>query len=139
MAEAEGIPPTASVASAGPGIRYAGNWAYAYAGEFSEITTPQLVLDFTTGAGIIFGELQFNSFVGQTDPNAGSRGTCAITINDEPMGIIKAAASSDTTPSSVKQKLILPPFTHFTATIDASSVSATNKASVIFTGRVYDV
>jgi len=137
MPHTDVIPTSASIASTGLGVRYIGKWAYAYSGQFSEVTTPQLVLDFTTGSGIIVAELQFNSFVGETDPNLGSRGTCAIVINGEALGIIKAASSSDATPSSVTQKLILPPLTHLTATIDASSTGVTSKGSVIFTGRVY--
>ena len=56
MAKAEGIPPTASVASVGPGIRYIGNWAYAFSGDITDAgsgSAATTLLDFTSGTGLI--------------------------------------------------------------------------------------
>ena len=60
MPETDTIPVSASVASTGPGIRYIGDYAYAYSGLIETDNTISNLLDFTTGAGIIQGRVQFN-------------------------------------------------------------------------------
>ena len=62
MAKAEGLPPTASVASVGPGINYIANWAYAYSGSVTTggaASADTTYLNFTTGSGFIIAQFQF--------------------------------------------------------------------------------
>ena len=132
------VQPSASVVSTGKGIRYIQNWAYAYSGAYTESQSPQLVLDFTTGSGIIVAEIQFNTFVGKTDPAAGSRGTCTITINGETLAVLKADGQEEKNVGSVMQQVVLPPFTTLTVNVDSSGTSSDNVATVTLTGRVYD-
>ena len=60
MAEAS-VPPEASVASTGKGIRYVGNWAYAHSGSVTNVDTgaaaQTTILDFTSGSGFIVAKL----------------------------------------------------------------------------------
>ena len=54
MTEADVIQPSASVASTGKGIRYIGEYAYAYSGSLAVGTGAfEDLLEFTTGSGII--------------------------------------------------------------------------------------
>jgi len=64
MAKAEGIPPTASVASVGPGIRFIGNYVYAYSGVINASSSSAAdtgMLDFTSGIGLIMGTIAFQT------------------------------------------------------------------------------
>ena len=123
-------------AGTGSGLNYAGNLCYAYSGGFGESQSPQTALDFTTGGELIKGVMQFNCFVGETDPSAGSRGSCTISMDSQVIAIIKADGLSETTPSSELQALVIPPFTHITAVIDSTGTTSTNKGTVIFTGEI---
>ena len=63
MPATDTIPVSASVASTGKGIRYIGDYAYAYSGtiEVTGTTTEITMLEFTTGSGLIKAELRFMS------------------------------------------------------------------------------
>ena len=54
MTDTDTIPVSASVASTGKGIRYIGDYAYAYSGNYEANTTViEGIIDFTSGAGVI--------------------------------------------------------------------------------------
>ena len=55
MTEADVIQPSASVASTGLGIRYIGDYAYAYSGPVAANNTETALLDFTSGSGVFVG------------------------------------------------------------------------------------
>jgi len=136
MAEAEGIPPTASVASVGPGINYIGNRAYAYSGSIAA-NVVGTVLNYTTGSGYIVGEFTFSGFLDQDDPSTGLRGTCTVSFNDL---IVTSAASdfdSGNMVTPVLMPMIIPPFTTVKVIIYANSSTADFHATTTFTGRVY--
>ena len=137
MPEGVGYASSNVVAGTGLELNYVGNHVFAFSGQFGESTSAQTALEFQTGNEVITGILQFNCFVGQTDPSAGSRGTCTVSINGIETFIIKADGLSETTPSSETQALTLPPYTTLTATLDSTGTTSTNKGSVIFTGRIY--
>ena len=139
MVEAEGIPPTASVASVGPGIRYAGDYVYAYSGTFQSSTTAQTVIETTTGSGIIVGEFQLNGPVQAAEPNVGTICTGDIKFNGETIAIIKTDTASESQPGSESQKVIIPPFTTISVSVDSDNNQAARLGTVTFTGRVYDV
>ena len=120
----------------GSGLNYVGNLCYAYSGPFADSQTPQTVLNFTTGGELIKGILQFNAFVDEADPSAGSRGTCTIEMDGQVIAILKADGLEDDTPNVATQQLVIPPFTSMTAKIDSSGTTATHKATVLFTGEI---
>ena len=65
MPETDVIPTSASVASTGSGIRYIGDYAYAYSGlaQTEGLNSPVTRLEFTTGSGLIDAKLRaFNGF-----------------------------------------------------------------------------
>ena len=64
MPETDTIPVSASVASTGKGIRYIGDYAYAYSGTdaITAAAGETTKLEFTTGSGLIVA--QFDAFNG---------------------------------------------------------------------------
>ena len=79
MMKAEPLPPDASIASTGLGIRYIGDYVYAYSGLYVASTTVETKLEFTTGAGFIVGQLQLNAPV---STGAVQKSIATIFLND---------------------------------------------------------
>jgi len=135
MAKAEGIPPTASVVVPGLSLNYAGEWAFAYSGEVGVANIELSLLEFTTGAGIIVGEMQVGSKNAENEDYE-----MKIYFNDL---IIFAntfhqqGTSYVDIPSAVP--LIIPPFTLVKATMDNIADTDTRNWTMGLTGRVYDV
>jgi len=129
--------PSTSVAATGLGIRYIGEHVYALSGQTPAHTDPQIVLSFTTGSGYIVGEFQLNGAVNPTNPVAGLSSLVNIIFNDERIAIIKSETSSQEMPSSVTQKVIIPPFTKVEAITDSDDIQANRYTTVTLVGRVY--
>ena len=139
MAEAEGIPPTASVASVGPRINYIGQHCYAYAtGTMS--TTVKTVLSFTTGDGYIRGIIELTGPV-SFDSSMGSGDVVALRIkfNDVVIAYIKAESSQEDHQLPSYLTVIIPPFTQVDCAFLNGSTDSDYTQSVSITGRVYDV
>ena len=135
MAEAEGIPPTASVASVGPGINYIKNWVYAYSGKVENAAggsgSQSVLLEFISGDGFIVSNFTWGiSFAGSNDSYT------TIKFNDLEVFTATIIESGGAVPFS-PLILVIPPFTKVTMLwgIDGATKSATG----VFTGRVYDV
>ena len=137
MTEADVIQPSASIASTGKGIRYIGNYAYAYTGPIAASTTDVTVLDFTTGSGLIFGEFQLNGALSGAAPSTNEQTTGTIYFNDIMVTRMSSGNSAIDSPMSQRQKLIIPPFTTVLVTFDMEGVTAGVFATGVFIGRVY--
>jgi len=141
MAEAEGIPPTASVASVGPGINYVGDRVFAYAGLFDSSTTEFEMLNFTTGSGIIVGEFILNGSVLFTgDSHLGGNSAYKISLNEIAVSTVKIDTTGTDVgmPMTNEQRVIIPPFTKVVLSCVVGENSTTEQVSAYFTGRVYD-
>jgi len=138
MAEAEGIPPTASVASVGPGLRYVGDWVYALSGQLDDFSSYTTGLEFTTGSGIIRGIFQFDAMVQTSNTAAGDITLFKILINDVSVGITKLDGGQEDQPPTVKIPILLPPFTKVEVQYHGSVNSSDYPTFLRFTGRVYD-
>ena len=130
----EAVPSNASVASTGPGIRYAGEWVYAYSGA-TAVTAGEgetTKLEFTSGSGLIVAE--FDAFNGDL---SNDWWRVSVYLNDELVlrNDNNNNASSQTEPFNPTQ-LIIPPFTKFKATVTVGSDS--DAPAVTLTGRVYE-
>jgi hypothetical protein len=137
MPHTDTIPVSASVVSTGLGIRYIGNYAYAYSG-LKSAKDVQTVLDFTTGSGLIVGIIQLNAPIDDDNPTVGIEATANISFNGISIGIIKASTDfNDNASGSVSQEVIIPPITKVTVTMDSSAIETDRFGSVVFTGRVY--
>jgi hypothetical protein len=135
MAEAEGIPPTASVASVGPRINYVGEWAYAMSGVIALSGSATSYLSFTSGSGIIVAQVQiFTDWEGLVDVPM----TVQIFLNET--GVIferrASAGGNNYTGDEITYNLIIPPFTLVEVKLHSADAE---EASAILTGRVYDV
>jgi len=143
MAKAEGIPPTASVASAGPGIRYLGQHCYAMSGRYGATQSNQVVLNFTTGSGYIVGTFQCNGSMHYVTAAAGCTTVFKFKFNDIYIAAVKTETDLESaergTPSQTNFKIIIPPFTHVLVQADSSEDDTDEMSAVTFAGRVYDV
>ena len=133
MTEADVIQPSASIASPGLGIRYIGNWAYAYSGEVAVDNTEISLLEFTTGSGLIVGEMQVGSKNAENEDYE-----MKIYFND--LVIFsntfhqQGATYVDIAPAV---PLIIPPFTLLKVTMDNIADTDSRNWTMGFTGRVY--
>ena len=137
----EAVPSNASVASTGLGLRYIGNWAYAYAGLFDSSTTEFEMLNFTTGSGIIVGEFILNGSVLFTgDSHLGGNSAYKISLNDIAVSTVKIDTTGTDVgmPMTNEQRVIIPPFTKVVLSCVVGENSATERVSAYFTGRVYE-
>jgi hypothetical protein len=133
MAEAEGIPPTASTASVGLGIRYLGQHVYAFSGEIvpaGAAAADTVMLDFTSGSGYIVGLLSW-----QNDSSGSADEFYNFTINGTTFFNGRYANAVDAS-NDQPYSLILPPFTHL---VIKMGTNGAGKMTVTLTGRVYDV
>ena len=137
MPETDTIPVSASVASTGKGIRYIGDWAFAYSGLWTSSTTESTELDFTTGSGIIVGTVQLNNPVDDDNPGFANVSAANIKFNGISIAIISGSSTDAGTNRSVIQQVIIPPFTRVVITVDSNGNEADRFGSVLLTGRVY--
>jgi len=139
MAEAEGIPPTASVASVGPGINYAADWVYAFSGGKQVAGGSQVLhLDFTTGGGIIAGQFMFSGPNLPANLPTGQTTLFRIKFNDEIVNYIKVETLQEDMPSILVMPIIIPPFTRVVIQAENGDSTAGMVTSCNLTGRVYD-
>jgi len=67
MPHTDVIPTSASTVSTGFGVRYIGNWAYAYSGAVNVKQPASDMLNFTSGTGLIKTKIQFGRADGTGD------------------------------------------------------------------------
>ena len=139
MAEAEGIPPTASVASVGLGINYIGQHCYGFSGEIGCSTSSITAFDFVSGSGYILFKATFTGPLLYGDPNVGSEANWQISLND----IVIANAHTDTAEGDIIQQpqltFLVPPFTKVKIEVDCKDIAAAYVSCAVLTGRVYGV
>jgi hypothetical protein len=133
MAEAEGIPPTASVASAGPGIRYIGRHCYAFSGNVGATNVETDLINTVTGSGYILCKIQFNhEEAGTHDYKYRIRLNGIIVQAYVVTGAIGASEADNFIP------MLIPPFTELRCTAENVTSSSSYRQVVSLTGRVYD-
>jgi len=135
MAEAEGIPPTASAASAGQSIMYLGDYAWCYTGGIGVNATLTTVLETQTASGLIVANMQLT----YVTVSANDQMEWQIYLNDILMAGAKDVSPTHYTEFNFPLKLVLPPFTKIKVTCDNVSQDVSRDMAVLLTGRVYDV
>ena len=135
MPETDTIPVSASTASPGLGIRYIADRCFAYSGLHPAAQAPVTILDFTTGSGLIVGEFELHGFVDDDAPGSRSSATAKISFNGEGIAIISTVAYRS--PMFDQLKVIIPPFTIVSVSLDGETDSPDMYGSVTLTGRVY--
>jgi len=132
MAEAEGIPPTASVASPGLGLNYILNHVYAWSGTSTYSNETKEVLNFDIGTGYIIGRFFFQ--YDSTSFNAGERIGYRITLNGNEIVDSFGGDPNQTTPYILQ--ILLPPFTNVLVELKTTDANNINMG-MTFVGRVY--
>ena len=132
MTEADVIQPSASIASTGLGIRYIGDYAYAFSGILGINNVETTMLEFTTGSGFIVAEFQFMYCdVGSDDFRYN------ISLNGTPTSRYSLNAGTLQSNTNTPLNLILPPNTLVVCSaVNRTGASAQDQA-VTMTGRVY--
>ena len=110
---------------------------YAYSGLYPASTTAGDKLTFSTNSEYIVGVLQLNGATDDDSPNLASRSACDIKFNGVSVGIISVVALDEGTNRSVRQELIIPPFTDVVLTVDSDGNEADRYGSLLFTGKAY--
>jgi len=131
MAEAEGIPPTASVVLPGLSLNYAAGWVYAYSGLVSSTSSGTELLNFTTGDGLIVARLELNYAINQTDDM-----TYDIALNGTVVQQWQCTGSKQPEQPQNTLHFIFPPFTQ--VIVSATSAGSAQDQAATITGRVYD-
>jgi len=129
----EAVLSTASIASTGPGIRYIGsNWAYGFSGIVGCTNLNTLIMEFTTGAGLIDMQL-----VVMNSSGSGDDFLYTLYLNDiisvqwYALGVQDPLAGKNPIP------LLIPPFTKFTLRGDNQGATTERNHTANFIGRVY--
>jgi len=139
MAEAEGIPPTASTASVGLGISYLGDHCYAMSAPLAANTTQDTLLEFGTKSGYIVASINYSGYMGPDGNSAsnGARGICSIYFNAIRVYQIMTDNDSGNMAQTYGPQLIIPPDTTVTVKSTAASTTTDYVAQCVITGRVY--
>jgi len=134
MPETDTTPVSASIASTGLGIRYIGNYAYAYSGGIGVDNNNTLILDFSTaGNGFIIAEIQIGSEAGVSEDFRYS-----VTFNGIKIMDSYANNTFQESPSfAIPIKLIIPPSTHVEVNADNLGSPTQRTTYATLTGRVY--
>jgi len=135
MAEAS-VTPEASVVSPGKGIRYIGNYAYAYSGVVNVSNTEIDLLNFTSGSGFIVGEwfAHFNQLTG--DGIATEDFRFILYLNSLQIAMMETSDSQGSSRNTIRN-IIIPPFTSVTITARNYTGNLTEPIGAVLTGRVY--
>lgn len=126
------VQPGASVAAPGLGVRYISDWAYAFSGLVGVDDNETALLEFTSGSGLIVGNIQCNLVADTADDQK-----YTIYINDIAiMGYITLGAQQSTDSNNVMQ-ILIPPQSLFKVTAINATDSSTNNNAASLVGRVY--
>ena len=132
MTEADVIQPSASTASTGLGLRYVGNYAYAYSGEVTVAASGgganTTLLEFTSGSSLFVGFLNFS-----TNIDGAASVDLEMSLNGQNVLIMKEDNSSTDHP--MRYNVIIPPLTE--VSVKWGQASGSNQATALLTGRVY--
>ena len=131
MTAADVIQPSASIASTGKGIRYVGNWAYAYSGSVGVDNNETALVESVSQSGIIVAEFQPQYLV-----KSGDDYFFQVYLNDLVVIGLHLIAADTYTPYE-KSKVIIPPLTLVKITAQNTTDSSNNNVAAVLTGRVY--
>jgi len=137
MPQTDAIPVSASVASTGKGIRYIGNWVYAYSGliAIGQASPETSMLNFDTGSGIIKGTIQ----AAQGNERSDNDMRFTISFNGDIVAQLLHGGDTQYWAGSFDNGMliIVPPFTTVKITGYNLTSGTTRDSVATFTGRVY--
>ena len=137
MPHTDTIPVSASIASTGLGIRYVGNWAYAYSGEHQIATSDVTHLSFTSDSKIFVGTIEAIGPTKPADPNSGNSALFHLTFNGIEISTLKMDTEVEDMPSFVSMNIVIPPLTEVKVIVRAGGTTSGMVTSCNIVGRVY--
>jgi len=138
MAKAEGLPPTASVASVGPGINYIKDWVYAYSGTQQAATGDQTLLEFfTSESGLIVGKITCAGAIPNNGAGVASGVVSAFTLimNGTEVARMKTETLQEDSPTYTTYPILFPPNTEVKLVVNSNGTAGATSAIIV--GRVY--
>jgi len=126
----------ASVAATGLGIRYIGDWAYAFSGKTIVNSANLTLLDFTSMSGFIVANIEWGG-----DGIDSGNISYQIDLNGENVMYKRCAVAgsdnrNDFEIGTTRVKMLIPPYTRFELRVENSSSTAYD-STVWLAGRVY--
>ena len=128
----EAVPSNASVASTGLGLRYIGEYCYAYSGPVSVDNNETTILLFDSQAGVIV-----SIFRPCYLESGGDDYEFRVYFNNLLLAYTKATSEA-TIPAQKHFELIIPPLTEVKVTGENRESSASLNIGALLTGRVYE-
>ena len=130
----EPVQPEASVVQTGLGIRYVGEFAYAYSGAVGCDNSETDLINATSGTGIILGQVMFR-YVG-TSPE-GDNYVYRIRLNGELILSYLVDQTLENYAARHLAPIIIPPFSILRLTAQNTTDTSTHNQATTLTGRVY--
>jgi len=139
MPHTDVIPTSASIASTGLGVRYIGEYVYAFSGAFQATGSEQTMFDFTTGSGFIVATLTMTAPIKFTtgDVTNGITRGWQLNFNSQTVGLYKADSVSEDMPAQTEVQILIPPLTTVVLICIDDSTVANFFGTANLTGRVY--
>ena len=138
MTEADVIQPSASIASTGKGIRYIGEYCYAYSGTFAaNALATQTLFDFTSGSGYIVATLTMTGPTDMAVLGGGRIRGYQLDFNSQTVGLYKVESAQEDSPTMIEAQILIPPFTAVVLTCADDNTDAAQLGTANITGRVY--
>jgi len=125
------VQPGASVAATGLGIRYVGDYAYAFSGQVAIINSETDLLNFHTSSGIIVGHFDF-----QSNDNTAEDIRFIVKMNGEIIYQIHNPNSPAGALWQVPINIIIPPSSNVILSAQFLN-NVTYNCTAVITGRVY--
>ena len=132
---AESLPPDASTASTGLGLRYIGkDHCYAYSGQIASSAADFVpLLSFTSGSGLIDVRWEYDY-----SSNSGDNAVYSLQFNDITVAAIFVNGGTVSPSDERRHRIIIPPFTKVLFQAKNQSNNETIFFCARMTGRVYD-
>jgi len=133
MATAEALPPDASTASTGLGLRYIGDYVWAASGEIADAASGganSTLFDFSSGTGVIIATINFGNSV-----SVNNQTFLALNYNGLNVMAFDNDAESTFNTQPVELQILIPPFTEVTL---KWGCNANEEGYAFLVGRVYE-
>jgi len=118
-------------------LEIAGDFAYAYSGQFPASQTQQTVLKFTSGNYLFVGDVFLTAAIADGDLSAVIPTGCLIKLNNAIVINATTGNASKDSPDQVLIPIIIPAYTDVEIIIDSNDVSLNYHSTVSVTGRIY--
>jgi hypothetical protein len=129
--------PVGGTAGVGTSLNYVGDFAYAYSGAADAASSSDTRLKFSTGNEIIVGKITGNGACDATSLGDGNITSFTIQVNGETVSVMKVDTSTEDSPMTAVNNLILAPYSEVTVLSQSDGAGTDRVTTVLFTGRVY--